>query len=128
MIKTYHDFINEAKPEGYPLTKVEIGKIKYFYHATHKDNLYNIMDDGINTDKIEKVVYLADSFEHAAIFLAVRGMMGKIVVFKIDASKLDKKKLEESFDHSYGFFKCRAYIYAGEIPADAIDQEEIMTY
>lgn len=117
----------ESKQEGAPLTTAELNKIKTFYHATSKANLGTIIQDGIKKGKVEKVVYLADSSQNAAKFLAVRGMK-EIIVFPIDASKLDKKELEESFDHSYDFFKCRAYLYYGDIPVEAIDFDKIMQY
>jgi len=119
--------MEESKQEGAPLTTAELNKIKTFYHATSKSNLGNIMQDGIKKGKIEKVVYLADSSQNAAKFLAVRGMK-EIIVFPIDASKLDRKELEESFDHSYDFFKCRAYLYYGDVPEEAIDFDKIMQY
>ena len=109
------------------LTPEEISKIKYFYHATSKDNLGNILSNGIKRDKIERVVYLTDKGEDAVKFLAMRGHTN-IIVFKITASKLDKSKIKESFDHSYSFFKCRAYIYDGDIKESAIDMEHIMQY
>lgn len=117
----------ESKQEGAPLSTTELNKIKTFYHATSKANLGSIMNDGIKKGKIEKVVYLSDSSQNAAKFLAIRGMK-EIIVFPIDASKLDKKELEESFDHSYDFFKCRAYLYYGDIPEEAIDFDKIMQY
>jgi hypothetical protein len=110
------------------LTPDQIAKIKYFYHATAKDNLSSVMTHGIHRDKIEKVIYLGDSFVNAAKFLAVRGMIGNIVVFKIKADKLDKSKLSESFDHSYEFFQCRAFIYEGDIPVGALDTRVVMSY
>lgn len=122
-IKTYELF--EDKREGAPLSKVQIDKIPFFYHATDKSNYDDILDDGIKVG-VENVVYMSDSFEHAAIFLAFRGK--PIVAFKIDASKLDKKKIHESFDHSYEFFQCRAFVYEGDISNDAIDIENIMSY
>jgi RNA:NAD 2'-phosphotransferase (TPT1/KptA family) len=124
-VKLFENFANEQVKD---LTKDELAKIDYFYHATTKENLYKILSHGIKKDKLEKVVYLADSYENAARFLAIRGHMGNIVVFKIDASKLDKELLEESFDHSYDFFKCRAYVYNGDIGPDAIDIDDVMQY
>ena len=106
---------------------IDIKDIKYFYHATLKDNLYSIMKDGIKKDHLYGGVFLADSSQNAAKFLIIRGIKD-IIVFKIDASKLNKNKLEESYDHSREFFKCRAYIYFDNIKPNAIDMNHIITY
>jgi hypothetical protein len=133
-IKTYKTFEDKKqieatstkKDDGTPLTKEQINKIPFFYHATDKRNYINIMSKGIKKSKMEGAIFLADSFEHAAIFLAFRGV--PIVVFKVDASKLNMSKMHESFDHSFEFFKCRAFAYIGDISPDAIDMENIMQY
>lgn len=108
---------------------IDIKKIKYFYHATFKDNLSSIMINGIKKDNVYGGVFLADSSQNAAKFLMFRvHNLSDIIVFKMDASKLNKTKLEESYDHSYEFFKCRAYIYFDNIKPNAIDMNNIMGY
>lgn len=108
---------------------IDIKKIKYFYHATFKDNLSSIMINGIKKDNVYGGVFLADSSQNAAKFLMFRvHNLSDIIVFKINASKLNKTKLEESYDHSYEFFKCRAYIYFDNIKPNAIDMNNIMGY
>lgn len=90
--------------------------IPYFYHATSQDGFYAIMKEGI---KVPYGVYLADSYQNAAKFLVLRGVT-PIYVVKISGKKLDKNLLEESFDHSESFFKCKAYVYNGDITLNKI--------
>jgi hypothetical protein len=125
-ILTYELF-ESKEDDGTPYTRAQLNKIKYFYHATSKDNLGEIMNGGIKAGELEGLVYLADSSSNAARFMVMRGMKN-IIVFKIDGTKLDRNKLEESFDHDFNFFKCRAYIYKGDIHKDAIIFKNIMQY
>lgn len=99
--------------------------IKHFYHATHIDNLGNILTKGIEIRG--EGVYLADSAFNAAKFLIIRGLVGKIVVFKIKASSLKVTKLKESFDHSEAFFQCKAYLYSENINSTLIS-DQIVTF
>ena len=57
----------------------------------------------------------------------IRGIKDLIVI-KLKASKLDKTKLYESFDHDYSFFKCRAYVYEKDIPLKDININDIRKY
>lgn len=90
--------------------------IPYFYHATSEDGFYAIMREGV---KVVGGVYLADSYQNAAKFLLIRGV-NPIYVIKISGKKLDKAKLSESFDHSESFFKCKAYVYDGDVTPNKI--------
>ena len=90
--------------------------IPYFYHATSEDGFSAIMREGV---KVNGGVYLADSFQNAAKFLLIRGV-NPIYVIKISGKKLDKNLLSESFDHSESFFKCKAYVYDGDINPNKI--------
>ena len=49
----------------------------------------------------------------------------EIAVIKIKRSSLDKRKIIETFDHSYEFFKCKAYGYTEVIPSNLIHGIEI---
>ena len=107
------------------LTIEEISNIKYLYHATPYSNLGQILSQGITP--YGEGIYLADSYQNAAKFLLLRS--SKVLVFKIKASKLDKKQLQESFDHSYNFFQCRAYIYtSGIIPTNILDLNSVRVF
>jgi RNA:NAD 2'-phosphotransferase (TPT1/KptA family) len=104
----------------------EINSIKYFYHATPKSNLGKILTDGIIPHNGE--IYLADSFQNAMKFLILRSSE-PIIVFKIKASKLKRGEIKESFDHSYEFFKCKAYTYSGGIiSTDNIDLNNVRVF
>ena len=100
-----------------------MAKAEYWYHATDKKVLGSIVISGIEPG-IDGVVYLADSCENALKFVVVRGIM-EIAVIKIKRSSLDKRKIIETFDHSYEFFKCKAYGYTEVIPSNLIHGIEI---
>lgn len=95
--------------------------MKYFYHATPYDNLCNILDQGIHPGP-DGMVYLCEDPKDSLKFLVVRGYRD-LLVCKIKIYKADEKNLIETFDHSYRFFKCRAFGYRG-----SIDTDKIMTY
>lgn len=90
---------------------------KTYYHATPFENLESIMDQGILRG-CDGVVYLTERPEEAARFVAIRGVM-KILVVGIE---IEEDFIEESFDHSQAFFRCRAYMFKGDIPADEITE------
>lgn len=76
------------------------------YHATHIKNLSDILDKGINISEIDDLVYLADSFGGAALFLLIRGVPKKdIIVIEVDTSLLDISLFEEGADHNTRIFK-----------------------
>ena len=90
-----------------------------FYHATRRENLPNILNEGIKTHC--EGIFLCEKPEDAVKFLVVRGIKD-ILVLEVNIRK-NSKKLIESFDHSYQFFKCRVFIYM-----DNIEQENISNY
>ena len=94
---------------------------KTYYHATPFENLNSIMNQGIRKG-CDGVVYLTEHPEEAARFVAIRGCM-KILVLGME---LEESMVTESFDHSEVFFRCRAYTYPENIPADEIT--EFRTY
>ena len=95
--------------------------IKTYYHATSFENLDSIFEKGIQTG-CDDVVYLCEKPDEAARFVAIRGYK-KILVVGVN---LKEDMVEESFDHSQAFFKCRAYMYPENISVDEFDKA--MTY
>ena len=93
--------------------------MKQFYHATDYDNIGSIMNQGILASKPEGLVYLAETAEDAAKFLLVRGHC-KIVSVKVEIPEELEHNISETFDHSYAFFKCRAFAYDGDITPDML--------
>ena len=94
---------------------------KTYYHATPFSNLDSILKNGIHRS-MEGIVYLTTKPEDAVKFVAIRGHR-EILVCQV---ALEEELVEETFDHSEAFFKCRAYGYAGDIGPYEI--EEIMKY
>ena len=91
--------------------------LKTYYHATPFENLESIMDQGILRG-CDGVVYLTEKPDEAARFVAIRGYK-KILVLGIE---IEESLIEESFDHNFVFFGCRAYMYNNDIPADDITE------
>lgn len=89
--------------------------MKKFYHATPYDNLLSILSNGLKTG-VDKVVYLAETKEAALKFICIR-CFDPILVIEVE---LDEAQVEESFDHSYAFFKEKAFTYPDNIPADQL--------
>lgn len=90
---------------------------KTYYHATPFENLESIMDQGLHKG-CDGVVYLTERPEDAAKFVAIRGYR-QILVLGVE---LEESMISESFDHSFAFFKCEAYTYPDDIPADEITE------
>lgn len=86
-----------------------------YYHATDMKNLDSIMEKGILPSRFESVVYLAESYEDAIKFVMLRGYK-EILVLPCDVGPV-----EETYDHSEQFFKCKAYGYEGSISPKFID-------
>jgi len=89
--------------------------LKTYYHATPYENLESIMSKGL-LKGYDGVIYLTEKPEEAARFVAIRGYH-KILVIGIE---IEEDKVEESFDHSQVFFKCRAYMYSEDIEPDKL--------
>lgn len=98
--------------------------MKTFYHATLKENLESIINDGLKRNNIEHCIFLCDKPEDAAKFLRVR-MCPEFVVIPV---RVHERFLEESFDHSSQFFKCNAYMYMKDIPPRNIEVNNILIY
>ena len=89
-----------------------------YYHATTEQAGKGIIADGVIKTGFDGVVYLADSVNNACKFLLIRFVSDPIVIFEID--NLDESKVEESYDHSEAFFKCKAWMYPEDIPVTLI--------
>lgn len=87
--------------------------MKIYYHATTQDKLNSILDNGIRPG-VDKVVYMCEKAIDAAKFLAVRGIK-PIYVISFKTYKKEENIIDESFDHSLTYFKCKAYVYKGTI-------------
>ena len=81
--------------------------MRKLYHATPYNNLYSILEHGINIGV--GGVYMCETPNDAAKFLAVRGIKD-ILVVEVKIPKKLEYTISESFDHSYAFFKCRAFV------------------
>ena len=86
---------------------------KKFYHATEHDPgiLANILDKGL-LPGCDGIVYLAETKEDALKFVALRFYEETLVI----EVELEESEVEETFDHNYSFFNCRAFGYASIIP------------
>ena len=86
-----------------------------FYHATPYSNLGSILTNGLHKG-VDGVVYLAETKEAALKFICIR-CFDPILVIEVE---LDEAQVEESFDHSYAFFREKAFTYPNDIPADQL--------
>lgn len=98
---------------------------KTYYHATPFENLESIMvkDQEIHRG-CDGVVYLAEKPNDALKFLVIRGYT-KILVIGV---ALEENEVEESFDHSEAFFKCKAYMYNKDIKLDNFTSVQTFEY
>ena len=90
---------------------------KTYYHATPFENLESIMEKGI-LKGCDGVVYLTEKPDEAVRFIALHGFR-KILVLGVE---LEEDLVSESFDHNFLFFKCRAFTFPENIPADEITE------
>lgn len=86
-----------------------------YYHATSMANLASISTEGIKPS-FEGIVYLTTTPEDSLKFMLVHLVLD-VVVCEVD---LPKNKVEETFDHSEAFFKCRCFGHRGTIPPSKI--------
>lgn len=94
--------------------------MKKFYHATTNEKLSKILKEGLRADlNIEGIVYLCERPEDAAKFLLVRGYKDCIVL----ECELDERELEEQFDHSQSFFKCKCWGLSRNVKPDEFTME-----
>lgn len=90
----------------------------YFYHATSVENFESILSDGEIKVGFDGIIYLAESKEDSLKFIALRSFGEPIIVLELEVP--DSTKIEETFDHSYSFFKCRSYGYPENISSNCI--------
>lgn len=93
--------------------------MKIYYHATTIDNLISILENDLKAGN-QGCVFMTEKEEEAVRFLILRAS-NDIVTFKIKVYKKDYDKVQETFDHSQSFFKCRAFGYFGDIPVSNIE-------
>lgn len=89
--------------------------MRKMYHATKYSNLYSIMDQGLKPG-IDGIVYLAETREDALKFICIRVFNEPILVLEVEVDEAD---IQETFDHSYRFFKARAWGCPKRIPFTA---------
>lgn len=88
---------------------------KRYFHATDFKNIHNIMDKGLRPG-CDGVVYLTETKEDALKFVIFR-FYEKVVVIEVE---LEESEVIEIFDHSYNFFKCRAFGCFNPIPPESM--------
>lgn len=88
---------------------------KIMYHSTDSRNIPAIMKEGIKPG-IDGCVYMCNAAEHTLRF-ATFSMAENISVIEFEVPEED---LEESFDHSEAFFRCKAWITDKVIPPSSI--------
>lgn len=86
-----------------------------YYHATPYENLVSILENGIKKS-IDGVVYLTENKDEAARFLLIRGYHDILTIEVL----IDSENVEETFDHSEKFFKCKAFGYKDDIKPDEL--------
>lgn len=82
-----------------------------FYHATSPENMQKIIDDGKIKHSFGGEVFLCRKPLDACKFLVLRGLR-HVSVIEVE---LNKKDVQESYDHAESFFKCKAYVHSGDI-------------
>ena len=95
-----------------------------FYHATSTENMERIAETGIIKKSWDGVVYLCKDPIDACKFLILRGLR-KMCVIETERNEED---VEESFDHSQAFFRCRAYMHKGDIRFTGTEKVEEFTF
>lgn len=96
---------------------------KTYYHATDEKNMLSILREGIHTGS-DGLVYLCTDPNEAVRFTYLHGILDNFV-FGVD---LEESEVEESFDHSEAFFKCRAYCISRDILPSEINDNACYEY
>lgn len=93
--------------------------LETYYHATPYENLASIIVDGIKSGS-EGLVYLTKERDDALKFVAIT-IKGCKDILTVEVL-IDSEKVQETFDHSLQFFKCKAFGYKGDIkPCEIIN-------
>lgn len=88
------------------------------YHATTWEKAMSIMADGaLKPLGMDRLIYFADSFAGACMFLVIHGTpLDEIVVVEVDTTNLKGDLFDYGLDHSTVFFKdIEVYTYPEEI-------------
>ena len=91
---------------------------KVLYHGTSFDKYLSILDDEKILPGCDGVVYCCESIGDVLKFMYFRPID---VVCIIPIVISDNTEVEETFDHSYQFFKCRCYGIRGKVSLDNTD-------
>lgn len=82
-----------------------------YYHATNKEGIFKIVNDGIIKHSFGGVVFFCTDPIDACKFLLIRGEKEAYTI-EVD---LPEDYIKESNDHSEAFFQCKAYTYFGDV-------------
>ena len=100
---------------------------KLLYHASLKSNDISILNEGILAS-IDGCVYCCEKPEDCLKFILIRqcgSTPEPITIFAINAPD---ELVEETFDHSYNFFKCRCFGIYSDVPVEWIDLNKCLEY
>lgn len=89
-----------------------------FFHATLKENVFNIMRDGLKTGQ-DGYSYFCKTVEECLMFFKINPLyVGRqIAVIPIE---LDENTVKESDDHNKAYIPADAFCIDYDIPADKI--------
>lgn len=100
-------------------------KTKTFYHYTLKDNVYDIIKDGLKPSD-DGLIYLCTSIEDCNKFIKANRLLlqlasgSSVLEIAFIPVELDPADVEESHDHNKDMIRCKAYTYDKVIPAEKI--------
>lgn len=94
---------------------------KTYYHSTSEPNFYSIIRDKQIITSPEGVVYCCETEEDSLKFAAIRSVCSPYGTAVIVINVPDDIEVEETFDHSEQFFKCKSYGIPCAVPWDWID-------
>ena len=94
---------------------------KTYYHATKKENVFDIIHkDGLKADFMG-LVYLCDTVDGTLEFMERRTWApGDYAVIPV---YLDESQVLESHDHAPGYVKANAFVHEGDIPRDNLERD-----
>ena len=94
---------------------------KTYYHSTSEPNFYSILQDKQINTSLEGIVYCCETEEDCLKFAAIRSICSPHGVGVIVINVPDDIEVEETFDHSETFFKCKSYGIPCAVPWEWID-------
>lgn len=89
-----------------------------FYHASPREAMESIVEEGRIRKSVDGCVYLCKRPEDSCKFLLIRGMR-KMSVIEVEISE---SKVKESNDHAESFFQCKAYTHDGDIKLNGAER------